>query len=137
VIASSGYSDPATYGQSNGGYQNYQEYQSYKNYAPAAQPSATVPQPAPSSNSLTLREATYRPPASYRTASATTSAVSYRPAAAVRQLPPMRPEVQNVIRALRGMPPQARQRAIDSGRYSSFSPQEMKLVRYAADLLPA
>jgi hypothetical protein len=137
VTASSGYSDPATYSQSNGDYQNYQEYPSDQNYAPATQPGATVPQPAPSSNSLTLREATYRPPASYRTASATTSAVSHRPAAAVRELPAMRPEVQNVIRALRGMPPQARLRAIDSGRYSSFSPEEMKLVRYAADLPPA
>ena len=41
----------------------------------------------------------------------------------------MRPEVQNVVRALRAMPPQARQQQIDSGRYSNLSPQEMKLVR--------
>jgi hypothetical protein len=45
----------------------------------------------------------------------------------------MRPEVQNVIRALRGMPPQARQRAINSGEYSSLSPQELKLASYAAN----
>jgi hypothetical protein len=44
----------------------------------------------------------------------------------------MRLEVQNVIRALRAMPPQARQQQIDSGRYSNLSPQEMKLVRNAA-----
>jgi hypothetical protein len=59
---------------------------------------------------------------------------SYRPASAVRQLPEIRPEVQNVIRALRGMPPEARQRAIDSGQYGDFSPQELKLVRYAANV---
>jgi len=46
----------------------------------------------------------------------------------------MRPEVQNVIRALRGMPPEARLRAINSGQYSGFSPQELKLVTYAANL---
>jgi hypothetical protein len=60
------------------------------------------------------------------------SAAGYRPASAERQLPSMRPEVQNVIRALRAMPPQARQQQIDSGRYSNLSPQEMKLVRNAA-----
>jgi len=60
--------------------------------------------------------------------------VSYRPPSAQRQLPPMRPEVQNVIRALRAMPPAARQQQIESGRYSNLSPQEMKLVRDAADV---
>ncbi|MGB8768913.1 MAG: hypothetical protein WCC92_04820, partial [Candidatus Korobacteraceae bacterium] len=68
---------------------------------------------------------------------ATTSAASYRPASAARALPPMRPEVHNVIRALRGMPPEARQREIDSGRYSNLTPEELKLAKYAADLPPA
>jgi hypothetical protein len=49
----------------------------------------------------------------------------------------LRPEVQNVIRALRAMPPAARQRALDSGRYANFSPQELKLVRQATGLPPA
>jgi hypothetical protein len=62
------------------------------------------------------------------------SAVSYRPAAAEHQLPSMRPQVGNIIRALRGMPPEARQRQIDSGRYSSLSPEELKLVKYAAEM---
>jgi len=60
--------------------------------------------------------------------------VSYRPASAEGQLPAMRPEVQNVIRALRAMPPEARQRQLESGRYSNLSPQELKLVRQAADV---
>ena len=111
----SGYSDPAPPAQASGSYQY----------------GAPPRQLAPPANGLTLHEAVYRhPAANYGTASA--AAVSYRPASAERQLPSMRPEVQNVIRALRAMPPQARQQQIDSGRYSNLSPQEMKLVRNAA-----
>jgi len=127
VSGPSGYSDPTAYSQSSG---------NYPNDAPVAQPRYSVPQAAPpNSNSYTLHEATYvaRPP-SYRSASATVSAASYHPASAARQLPAMRPEVRNVIRALRGMPPAARQRAINSGQYSNFSPQELELVRYAANV---
>jgi hypothetical protein len=50
---------------------------------------------------------------------------------------PVRPEVQVVIRALRGMPPQARQRQVDSGRYGNLSAQELKFALYAAELPPA
>jgi hypothetical protein len=126
VSGPSGYSDPTAYSQTSG---------NYPNDAPVAQPRYSVPQSAPNSNSLTLHEATYVPrPPSYRSASATGSAANYHPASAAGQLPAMRPEVQNVIRALRGMPPAARQRAIDSGQYSGFSPQELKLVTYAANL---
>jgi hypothetical protein len=32
------------------------------------------------------------------------------------------------------MPPAAREREIDSGRYGNLSPQELKFVKYAADL---
>jgi hypothetical protein len=35
------------------------------------------------------------------------------------------------------MPPAARQRQIDSGRYSNLTPEELDIVRYAADLPPA
>ena len=48
-----------------------------------------------------------------------------------------RPEVQNVIRALRAMPPGARQQQIDSGRYDNLSPREMQVVRAAVNLPPA
>jgi len=82
---------------------------------------------------VTLHEAVYRHPAA-GSGTASASAVSYRPAAAERQLSSMRPEVQNVVRALRAMPPEARQRQLESGRYSNLSPQEMKVVRAAADL---
>jgi len=40
----------------------------------------------------------------------------------------MRPAVRNAIEALRAMPPDARQRQLDSGRYDSFSPEERELV---------
>jgi len=39
------------------------------------------------------------------------------------------PEVQNAMRALREMPPFAREREIETGRYSHFSPQEKQLLR--------
>jgi hypothetical protein len=41
----------------------------------------------------------------------------------------LRPAVQNAMRALREMPPFARQREIETGRYSHFSPEEKKLLR--------
>jgi hypothetical protein len=40
--------------------------------------------------------------------------------------------VQNVIRALQCMPPDARHREIASGRYRGLSQKEWKLVRTAA-----
>ena len=52
----------------------------------------------------------------------------YRLAFTMQELPPVRREVQNVILALRAMPPDARQRQIDSGRYSNFSPEEINLL---------
>jgi hypothetical protein len=91
-----------------------------------SQPGASVPRPPVNSNSLTLREATYHQPT--RNVSATASAPSQR------EISEMRPAVQNVIRALYGMPPEAREREIDSGRYSTLSPQELEFVRYAAGL---
>jgi hypothetical protein len=41
----------------------------------------------------------------------------------------LRPEVQNAMRALREMPPFARDREIDTGRYSHFSSEERELLR--------
>jgi hypothetical protein len=114
--APTGYSDPAPAAQVSGSYQN----------------SAPLRQPAQPANSVTLHEAVYRHPAVNYGATAAVSGASYRSASAERQLASMRPEVQNVVRALRAMPPQARQQQIDSGRYSNLSPQEIKLVRNAA-----
>ena len=44
-------------------------------------------------------------------------------------LEPLRPEVERAIRALREMPPYARQREIDHGRYRNFSAEEKELLR--------
>jgi hypothetical protein len=53
----------------------------------------------------------------------------------IRGLPPERRQaMQNAINALRAMPPGARERAIQSGRFSSFSPQERELLDGAAKL---
>jgi hypothetical protein len=40
-----------------------------------------------------------------------------------------RREVLNAMRALREMPPFAREREIDHGRYNHFSPEERELLR--------
>jgi hypothetical protein len=65
---------------------------------------------------------------------ADTGAAPYRLTFTMEELPPARKEVQNVILALRAMPPDARQRQIDSGRYRSFSPEEMDLLRSGSQL---
>jgi len=42
-----------------------------------------------------------------------------------------RPEVLNAMRALHEMPPFAREREIEHGRYSRFSPEEREMLRNA------
>src|SRR5271166_2726848 len=107
--------------------------------APAPRSNVPAPPNPPAANSVTIRNASYTATApTYPTHAIAAKPVSYKPAnSTTRQLPPLRPEVQNVIRALRGMPPGARERQIDSGRYSNLTPKELQIVRYAADLPPA
>jgi hypothetical protein len=105
--------------------------------SPARQSNVPTPRTAPTANSLTIRNASYTAPTpGYATHAGAGRSSNYRPPSTSRQLA-MRPEVQNVIRALRGMPPAARERQIDSGRYSNLTPKELEFVRYAADLPPA
>jgi hypothetical protein len=127
ILASSPSTDPNAYGPSNSDYQNNSS---------AQQSSPTPRLSVPNPDSVTIRDAAYTPtPSSYMSHAATGDASSYRPAnSRTRQLPPPRPEVQNVIRALRAMPPDARQRQIDSGRYGNLSPQELEFAKYASDL---
>ena len=51
--------------------------------------------------------------------------------------PTLRREVQNALETLRGMPPAARRRWIDSGRYQKFSPEERELLKHVSDDQPA
>lgn len=52
-----------------------------------------------------------------------------------RGLPPDRQRaVRNAIQTLRAMPPQARERAVESGRFNDFSPQERQILNNAAHL---
>jgi hypothetical protein len=46
---------------------------------------------------------------------------------------PLRPEVQRAKLALREMPPFAREREIETGRYSHFSAQEKEILRSVTD----
>ena len=58
------------------------------------------------------------------------TATSYRVAnSTTQQSPRLRPEVQRAMRALREMPPFAREREIETGRYSHFSPEEQEFLR--------
>jgi hypothetical protein len=63
----------------------------------------------------------------------TTNFVDYQTAAhtSVR----IRPAVRNAIGALRAMPPEARERQLNSGRYDGFSPQERELLGSVAESL--
>jgi hypothetical protein len=54
------------------------------------------------------------------------SARNYRPASSTAA---PRPEVLNAMRVLHEMPPYAREREIDYGRYSHFSTEERELLR--------
>jgi hypothetical protein len=47
-----------------------------------------------------------------------------------------RREVQNAIRTLQAMPPAARERQINSGVYSSFSPSERQMLKTVAQVQP-
>jgi hypothetical protein len=127
VGAQPGYSAPAPYGQASGAYAqpygSYQNYQNYQSYQSAAPPRTVAPSPGTTSNQLKFYDAVYSSPGE-----------SYRSGAVAQQLQQMRPEVRNVVRALRAMPPAARQRQLESGRYQNLSPQELKLVKYAANI---
>jgi hypothetical protein len=60
----------------------------------------------------------------------TATPASYRTTAATRPLyGQMRPEVIRAMATLREMPPFAREREIETGRYSQFSEQEKELLR--------
>jgi hypothetical protein len=47
-----------------------------------------------------------------------------------------RQAVRNVAQALLAMPPEARRRQIESGRYRNFSSQEQKLLNQVAQVSP-
>jgi len=108
--------------------------------SPARQSNVPTPRSAPAANSLTIRNASYTSTAPRYPARpiASTSSSNYQSASpTARQFQSLRPEVQNVIRALRAMPPAARERQIDSGRYGNLTPKELDIVRYAVNLPPA
>jgi hypothetical protein len=63
-------------------------------------------------------------PAHYTTSRATTERATLEKAAA-----PLRPEVQKALQRLSEMPPFAREREIETGRYSQFSSAEKQILR--------
>ena len=88
---------------------------------------------SPNAASVINVSASTRTVSTYKTDTAS-DAAHYRLAFTMQELPSARKEVQNVILALRAMPPDARQRQIDSGRYTNFSPEEIELLRSSSHL---
>jgi hypothetical protein len=105
---------------------------SYDN-ASAKLSSLPAPENSPRAASVINVAASTRRVSTYK-ADADTGAAHYRLAFTMEELPPARKEVQNVILALQAMPPDARQRQIDSGRYRNFSPEEINLLRSGSQL---
>lgn len=67
-------------------------------------------------------------PAHYTTVRATTERATVERAAAQADVP-LRPEVQKALQRLREMPPFAREREIETGRYRQFSTEEKQVLR--------
>src|SRR5207244_11069742 len=67
---------------------------------------------------------------------ATTNSHRVADTAVAERNPKLRPEVQKAMRALREMPPFARERAIKTGRYSRLSPEEREALRNFESQLP-
>jgi hypothetical protein len=116
--------------------------------APAKPSSTDVPESSPQRNYVTTKSADNGPTlslADYKSAASTDpAAVPSRVTSdspprnsAKRPLPSgLRPAVRNVIQALRAMPPDARERQLNSGRYH-LSPEEMEFVTTATQPSPA
>lgn len=96
------------------------------NLANPWKPPASTPNQAPGSSHVTVA---LRAPI-LSADQINVAATGYRVAHSTTQHnPKFRPEMQSAMRALREMPPFAREREIETGRYSHFSPEEQKLLR--------
>ena len=110
-----------------------------KSENPPARPSNSLgPESSPERNYVTTNFADDRTVVSddraAQTTIATTAVADRQPAnSATQQLPSgVRPAVRNAIEALRTMPPDARERQLNSGRYDAFSPEERELLNDAS-----
>jgi hypothetical protein len=84
---------------------------------------AVVPRgPVLSVDRMSLTPSSYRAASSIPERSATERATSQEDA-------PLRPEMQKALRRLREMPPFAREREIETGRYRQFSSEEKQILR--------
>jgi len=100
---------------------------------PPAAASTTVPPSDFYANSANMRYASRAQ--SGRTVPTTPATVTYLNASYTKQaLPPLTPEAQTAIRALRAMPPYARAQQLS--RYGSLSPEEVRVVRAAVGMPP-
>jgi len=79
---------------------------------------------------VTVAAAAFQSTAPSRAANEATPTAGVSPKAFSALSSPPRREVLNAMRALREMPPFAREREIDRGRYSHFSPEERDLLRH-------
>ena len=68
-------------------------------------------------------------PASYRVAQPNAARAANGGGAAGQSNTPLRPEMQRAVERLHNMPPFAREREIETGRYSRFSPADKQILR--------
>jgi hypothetical protein len=68
-------------------------------------------------------------PSSYRTTRSNNNAATNGGRASTQAGAPLSPEMQRARDRLQNMPPFAREREIESGRYSQFSPQDKQILR--------
>ena len=68
-------------------------------------------------------------PASYRVARSNAAHAANGGGAAAQSNAALRPEMQHAVERLRNMPPFAREREIESGRYSNLSAADKQLLR--------
>jgi hypothetical protein len=128
------YSCPPGYACPNGGDGNDDPPPSNSGPTPGSDPAKSWrpsdPDGAANSNYPAAREAAESDAPILSVDRITATPSSYRVAKpATEQNATLRPAVQNAMRALHEMPPFAREREIDTGRYSQFSSKEKELLR--------
>jgi len=68
-------------------------------------------------------------PASYRVARPNAARAANGGGAAAQSDAPLRPEMRRAVERLREMPPFAREREIETGRYRQFSAEDKQILR--------
>jgi len=100
---------------------------SWRPPVPGGAPNTSYTNPVLSVDRMSATPSSYRTAGSIPAHSNTERATPER--AIVQASAPLRPEMQKALQRLSEMPPFAREREIESGRYREFSPEEKQILR--------